>query len=117
VAAGSCLFFPPTPVAAQSWQGWNAYWENDSWVFVGGSDDAFTNGLRLALGRHPNANLPLADRLQEKWFPRQVWNDAGERIRRTRKANSAVLIGHNFFTPREITDYDVDPRDRPYAGP
>ncbi len=116
VATGSGLFFPPTPVAAQSWQGWNAYWENDSWVLVGGSDDAFTNGLRLALGRHPNANLPLADRLQEKWFPRQVSNDAGERIRRTRKANSAVVIGQNFFTPREITDYDVDPRDRPYAG-
>jgi hypothetical protein len=93
------------PAAGQSWSGWDFYWENDTWVFVGGSDDAFTNGLRLVLARAPNNDLPLTRRVAG-WLS----GDANPTV------GSSLIIGQNFFTPREITDYEVDPSDRPYAG-
>lgn len=98
-------------VSAQSWQGWSAYWENDSFVLFGGSDDAFTNGVKLTVNRHPNAGAnPWIDWL-ENWFGGHTPFGQGDS-----DSTTSVAIGQNFFTPRVITDYDRDPTDRPYAG-
>lgn len=98
---------------AQSWRGWNAYWENDSFVAAGSSDDAFTNGVRLAVGRDPNAADSWMDFLAD-------WLDGHALFGRDPEQGSdatwSLVVGQNFFTPREITTYSVDPTDRPYAG-
>ena len=102
-----------TARGAQSWSGWSAYWENDSFVFLGGSDDAFTNGVRLAVGRDPSAPASRMDFLRN-WLAAR-----GAVLRRDSvpvDSSWSVVVGQNFFTPTEITTFTVDPADRPYAG-
>jgi hypothetical protein len=81
--------------------------------FLGGSDDAFTNGVRLAIGRDPNA---AADAKYD-WLGR--WLEGNALLGRQNRAAdtfTSLVVGQNFFTPLEITDYEIDPTDRPYAG-
>ena len=100
------LMATPVPTQAQDWVGWSFHWENDTWVpAAAGSDDAFTNGIRIVLGRGRGANLPGSG-LWASLFPRT----------RDYDVTSALTLGQNFFTPRRITTYDPDPEDRPYAG-
>ncbi len=93
------------------WSGFSAYFENDSFTrFVGGSDDGFTNGLRIQIARHPNA--------PDAWF--DVFDPVPHWLIKDRVDNSysttSFVIGQNFFTPRTITVYDPDPNDRPFGG-
>jgi len=94
--------------ASAQWHGWAAYWENDTWVPSNASDDAFTNGLRLVLGRASGQDLPGTNWFQNSW-PLQ-------RKAKAHSTRSSLVVGHNMFTPYEITDYVPDPNDRPFMG-
>jgi hypothetical protein len=87
------------------------YWENDSFVRGGGTDELYTNGIRFSLGRIASRNWPWVDSLGGWWRTR---SPLARRIPHV--TSSALIFGQNFFTPTEITTYDVDPQDRPYAG-
>ncbi|MEQ9398648.1 MAG: lipid A deacylase LpxR family protein [Longimicrobiales bacterium] len=96
----------PAALHGQDWVGWSFYWENDTWVPPAvGSDDAFTNGIRIVLGRGIGAPLPGAG----------FWADRFTR-ENSFDVTSSLVLGQNFFTPRTITRYTPDPSDRPYAG-
>jgi hypothetical protein len=109
---GWVAFAAPRPALAQTWAGWTAYWENDSFVLAGGSDDAFTNGVRLAVARHPNAEADKKFDWLESWLGRHLL--FGRDL--VADTTTSLVAGQNFFTPIEITTYTVDPTDRPYAG-
>jgi lipid A 3-O-deacylase len=110
------LFLPRIALSQRcrsDWCGWTAYWENDSFVhFLAGSDELYTNGIRFALGRNPLRNWRWVDSLGVWWQLHAPTARRKQEFVRT----SAVVLGQNFFTPREITTYDADPTDRPYAG-
>ena len=103
----------PVETIAQTWAGWSFHWENDTWVLPGlGSDDAFTNGIRLVLGRDHRDHIKLLffwDFAEEVWAPRFATGKPYD-------VTSALAIGQNFFTPRSITEFEPDSTDRPYAG-
>ena len=102
----------PVEAIAQTWAGWSFHWENDTWVLPDlGSDDAFTNGIRLVLGRDHSDNIKVAG-LGDFG---KVWASLFTRDR-DYDVTSALAIGQNFFTPRSITEFEPDSTDRPYAG-
>lgn len=100
---------PTGPVSAQGDTGWTTYWENDSFVLFGGSDRSYTNGLRLVWGGGSSPVRTFRGDLERAW-ERRAW------VGRFSETTSAWAVGQNFFTPSTITDYEVDPRDRPFAG-
>lgn len=113
-AAAALLVLPPA-ASAQSWRGWTAYWENDSFQSpLTQSDQAYTNGVRISVAREPQRNFALVDSLGRRWRDTWLVRD-GYTDLFTRPVMSLVL-GQNFFTPTVITDFDVDPLDRPYTG-
>ena len=99
----------PPSAAAQDPGGWTAYWENDSFVLFGGSDQSYTNGVRLVWDGRPNPRRTFRGELERSWG-RIAWvGDAWQ-------TTSSWTLGQTFFTPSTITDYEVDPTDRPFAG-
>jgi hypothetical protein len=94
------------------WSGFSFYFENDSFTLGSdGSDDGFTNGLRLQVARDPNA--------EDAWFdlfdgvPRVMLSPF---VDDNRYEATYLVLGQNFFTPRTITVYEPDLDDRPFAG-
>jgi hypothetical protein len=87
------------------------YWENDSLgsVYGEGTDDDYTNGLRLAIGS-PGEHA-WAERLKELYCRKGKLCDA---IRQDTAVSYA--FGHQFYTPRRITIARDQPLDRPWAG-
>jgi hypothetical protein len=82
--------------------------------------------LRISSGmtRSPMASGSRLDVIRTRTFRWRIGSRrSGARVRcRTTQASASVgharltapwSSGQNFFTPREITDYDVNPRDRP----
>ena len=100
---------PAAGAERQVWQAWNVAWENDSfnpWS-KRATDQLYTNGLRIVIARARKHNFGWA-RLIQGWFP-----GAGAADQDT---ISALVFGQHIFTPTVITNFDVDPADRPYAG-
>lgn len=103
------------PAQERTWLGWTAYWENDSFQPPGtGSDANYTNGVRVSAAHNPARNPRWVDRLGRRWRGTPLVRDSFSDINIVPVLS--VVLGQNFFTPSLITDFAVDPRDRPYAG-
>lgn len=88
------------------------YWENDSFrsAWGGGTDNDYTNGLRLMVGG----------------AKQRKWSNAVETFHCTRlklcrtmpTIDRSISYGftHQFYTPRRITVARPQPLDRPWAG-
>jgi len=97
------------PAVAQTASGWTVSWENDTFVPRSlSSDESYTNGVRFALQRQ----WKWADSLGE-WWRRNFFLARGGM---DHDITAALVIGQNFFTPAVITEFEVDPLDRPFAG-
>jgi hypothetical protein len=112
--AATAAWAAPAPAQTSAWSGWTASWENDSFAFFNEdrSDRLYTNGVRFTLARDPSSEWAWVEDFGEWWrlhLPGSLPEDP-------HTAASALVIGQNFFTPSVITDFDVDPRDRPFAG-
>ena len=109
--AAACLCGLPSPAGAQTWAGWNVYWENDSFVPSRyGSDARYTNGIRYTLSRDPEEAWEWSEHLPV------LLSDLGIIGERSYVTTTAFVLGQNFFTPSLITSFDEDPTDRPFAG-
>lgn len=110
-----CAGWPAPLAAQQTWLGWSAYWENDSFQPPGtGSDANYTNGVRIAVARDPLENPRWLEPIERRW--RDSWLVRDEYVDLTVHPTMSLLLGQNFFTPAVITDHEVDPQDRPFAG-
>lgn len=99
-----------TASGQEAWRDWQLYWENDSFVSRRySSDEYYTNGIRLTLSRAPTATWGWARGLGSWWLG--VLSASGDY-----DTTSSLAIGQNLFTPGVITEFEVDPRDRPYAA-
>jgi hypothetical protein len=105
-----------TPATAQNsdWVAWTASWENDSFAFLSDNrtDDLYTNGVRITLVRDPARNWAPADSLGRWWQSHGLFARGDRPATRT----TALIVGQHFFTPSVITDFAVDPLDRPYGA-
>jgi len=100
----SALTLSPSRASAQS-PAWTFLWEND---VVFGSDDDYTNGLRLS-----------ADLSKALWWKR--WGlghkDCGEETDASKPClRTTLMFGQNFYTPHDITVTQVLEGERPYAA-
>jgi hypothetical protein len=116
VFALMALVCPAGDVAGQqTWLGWTAYWENDSFQSpITSSDANYTNGVRIAVVRDPLENPSWLEPIERRWRDSRLVRDRFVDL--TVHPVLSLVLGHNIFTPNVITDHDVDPRDRPFAG-
>lgn len=96
--------------AGDTWGSWTATWENDSFAFFTGSDEYYTNGVRLTVARDPDARWDWARDLGDE-FGRLGWTGVD-----VPETSTSLVIGQNLYTPEIITTFDVNPLDRPYAA-
>src|SRR5262249_29533405 len=106
--AGLVLLLGRGGAHAGDWGSWTAIWENDSFACPTGTDEYYTNGIRLAVARDPEANWQWAETL-------------GQSIGKVTHVtvpdvSTSLVIGQNLYTPEVITTFDVNPLDRPYAA-
>lgn len=78
--------------------------END--FFGGGTDQNYTNGLRFTLF-DINTKLPNFAKQAAEYIPTFEINET---------TSTYYSIGHNLYTPEDISLKTPDPTDRPYAG-
>lgn len=107
--ACAALLLAADSVQGQGRSGWATSWENDSFVLFGGSDQAYTNGVRVVWGGSSSPERTFRGDLERAWG-RLAW------VGRFQSTTSAWTMGQNFFTPSTITVYENPPGDRPYAG-
>jgi hypothetical protein len=72
----------------------------------------YTNGVRVTVVRNPLRNWTLLDTFGRWWQAKGLFARAGLPTTST----SALIVGQHFFTPTVITDFAVDPLDRPYGA-
>lgn len=97
------------PVSRRRWPGWSLQWENDAFAAFSGSDEYYTNGIRLTLLRHPNLNPPMVTAFRNAFCAR--FCPQADDI-----TTFSAGLGQNFYTPEDITEPDPQPLDRPWAG-
>jgi len=86
---------------------WQFYWENDAGAILSGSDEFYTNGLRLSLGQRENrAAIAVRQKFCER-FCSEIARPQGDLF---------YVFGHNFYTPNDISKATPQPLDRPWAG-
>lgn len=106
-------------VAAQDERGrpWQFYWENDIGVFTEGTDQYYTNGLRLSVGLKEDEE-PQKVRDFRDWYCRRSFQPC----RRMESGEGRVVeslafaLTHQFWTPQVKTIAEPQPFDRPWAG-
>lgn len=86
---------------------WQFYWENDAGAILSGSDEFYTNGLRLSIGQRENR---AATTVRENFCERFC----GEIARP--QGDLSYVFGHNIYTPNDISVATPQPLDRPWAG-
>jgi hypothetical protein len=97
--------------AQRKWSNWSITWENDSFVPPGvGSDEFYTNGVRLSIARDEEYTWDWAEWLGKQWRRTPFIGEAPYAI------TSALVLGQNFFTPTVITEFEPNSEDRPYAA-
>jgi len=104
VVLGAAIALAPCPAFAQP-PSWTLLWEND---VVFGSDDDYTNGLRLS-----------ADFSKALWWKRWGlgYKNCGEQTDASKPClRTTVMFGQNFYTPHDITVKQVLQGERPYAA-
>lgn len=86
------------------------YIENDTQILGGpNSDSDYTNGFRFS--------YTFADRKEPDWLPSILaWTEDLRKETSKPAAKFTVSLGHQIYTPRNITTSDFLPDDRPYAG-
>ncbi|MGH9363256.1 MAG: lipid A deacylase LpxR family protein [Thermoanaerobaculia bacterium] len=93
---------------------WQLQWENDSFALLSGSDEHYTNGVRINWLRNPLAreNPRWAAGFAERWCSRTPLCGI--------ESPPSVVYGHgvgeNFYTPEDISAPQLIVTDRPYAG-
>jgi len=109
-AAIACL----APAGIVHGQGdFQLYVENDTLVPSAlSSDEYYSQGLRLVVPREAWFAARASGSLRD-WLGNHSLIPA-ESI--TYDARGSLVVGHTILTPSVITSFDVDPRDRPYAG-
>lgn len=113
------MLFASTVLAANPINGWSLYWENDVFVRGDGTDEFYTNGLRLTLNINPQTKTldqfttafcrgfcPEGDANCTRAFCRNI----------DPRSSLAFVIGHNFYTPVDIENPNPQPLDRAWAG-
>jgi len=91
-------------------------WENDSFVFD--SDEHYTNGMRLRFINNPLCNSSTA---LEDIF-RKIFSLGKFKIGEPKTGKGEHLIttgwsfGMNMYTPRDISNSNPQPNDRPWSG-
>jgi len=104
VVLGAVLALAPCPAFAQP-PSWTFVWEND---VVFGSDDDYTNGLRLS-----------ADFSKALWWKRWGlgYKNCSEETDVSKPClRTTLMFGQNFYTPHDITVKQVQEGERPYAA-
>lgn len=113
--ASACFAAPPAEAAGpcRSAHGCQLVWENDAFAAFSGSDEHYTNGIRLSWLRDTNVrDNPLwTRRLAEK-----ICSVDGLCAPSPPLVGYARAIGQNFYTPQDISVEQLQPNDRPYAG-
>lgn len=96
---------------------WNFTWENDAIAAFSGSDEFYTQGIRLG--------YDFATGASPRWLAAQAYGlckvvegglDIGLPTQDRRAWTSGVYIGQHIFTPGTLSDPNLIPDDRPYAG-
>lgn len=82
---------------------WSFVWEND---IYGGTDQNYTNGLRVGWVSPPAPRDGAVVGFVEGWLPL----DANDEIR------YGLALGHSIFTPESTTERNAPPDEHPYAG-
>jgi lipid A 3-O-deacylase len=101
---GAVVALAPRPAFAQP-PAWTFLWEND---VVFGSDDDYTNGLRLS-----------ADFSKALWWKRWGlgYENCGDQTDASKPClRTTLMFGQNFYTPHDITVKQVQEGERPYAA-
>lgn len=96
------------------WRGWTFQWENDAYAAFSGSDEHYTNGLRLSWWR----NSELIDNPEWTGSFGEWWCSTTPLcgIKAEPTIGFGHAIGNNFYTPESITEPRLIVTDRPYAG-
>ncbi len=90
-------------VARRAWQ---VQWENDTFA---GTDENYTNGLRVSFMHHPEFAAETSENLARRWCARLCPDLDYDVI-------DGWSIGQNFYTPEDITQVAQIPGERPWAG-
>lgn len=118
VLAGSALKAQDAD-SLRSPMSWQLQWENDAFAIGSGSDEHYTNGVRINWLRNPLArdNPKWTAGFAELWCIRT-------RLCGFKSADDATPsdvvwghgVGENFYTPEDISVPQLIVTDRPYAG-
>ncbi len=96
------LLFCSLTASAQQHLRWNSiFLEND----VGRSDESYTNGARLTF---------MHDQYYTPWWARSL--RSGIKMKRGQTMHFGWALGQNMYTPQDLTLYQPNPFERPYAG-
>lgn len=96
---------------------WNFTWENDAIAAFSGSDEFYTQGIRLG--------YDFATGASPRWLAAQAYPlcsaverllDIGRPEQDRRGWTSGVYLGQHIFTPGVLSEPNLIPDDRPYAG-
>lgn len=83
---------------------WSVQFENDA-LTNSNEDKYYSNGLQVSILKLGETS-PLHDKIYSTLFGREEYVVSG----------TEYSIGHTIFTPEDITVYEEQPDDRPYAG-
>jgi len=92
---------------------WQFYWENDIGVLTKGTDEYYTNGLRLSIGSMAAWPSTFRDKYCGSRFNpcRRMITETGDP-----RAFAAYAFTHQFWTPQDKQEPRPQPLDRPWAG-
>lgn len=94
---------------------WYLVWENDAVAAFSGSDEFYTQGIRLGYDFAQNQAPRFIER-QASWLCRfSAKLDIGG-TSSDRTWTSGVYLGQHMFTPGDISVAELIPDDRPYAA-
>lgn len=92
------------------WTTWTFQGENDALAVGSGSDEHYTNGIRFLGMRRPDL-APSWARGFAGWWCAWACSEAA-----ASPPSVGFAIGHNFYTPDDLTIPELIPDDRPYAA-
>jgi lipid A 3-O-deacylase len=94
---------------------WYLVWENDAVAVGSGSDEAYTQGMRLGYDYGTGA-APRWLRTQAGWLCKHAnLLNLGQPAAKS-QWSTGVFIGQNMFTPGSISEQGLIADDRPYAA-
>lgn len=98
--------------SSSRWASWQLHWENDAYAAFSGSDEHYTNGVRLNWLRNSNVrdNPEWTESFAEWWCASRLCADGRPDV------GYGHALGQNLYTPTDITIEELIPDDRPYAG-